>query len=445
MMKVYWMVASKPRMLALATMGLIGFSPSHLCGQGGPAIVEVEPIVQWNVAATQQTVGTVMPSRRASIGSAIDGRVTEFYVREGDRVERDQPLAQLLTNTMELELEAAEAELQLRREELAELENGSRPEEILQAKSRMEASRVTAEYLARERDRLQRLKDSSAISLSQIEDIISQAQAAEERLQESSAEYQLAVEGPRPERLAQAAAQVAIQDAVVRRLKDQIKKHTIYSRFAGYVTLEHTEVGQWLPRGELVAEIVALDQVDVLAKVIEKHIPFIQVGDPVNVVVPALSDRQFSGKVQSIVPQADTRSRTFPVKVRVDNRIQEDGEPMLKAGMLARVDLPSERPQTSLMAPKDALVLTGDQKMVWIVDPESIEPGEGDMQIGSAIATPVKTGVEQDDLIEILGDFVEGTPVIVRGNERIQPGPPDAPPPQVTWRSAVPTSLSDPL
>ncbi|MFO0065526.1 MAG: hypothetical protein ACK523_06135, partial [Pirellulaceae bacterium] len=73
--------------------------------QQGPASVEVAPVVQTELAETQPTLGTITPTRRAILGSAVDGRVIELMVREGDRVEENQPLAKLLTQTIELELE----------------------------------------------------------------------------------------------------------------------------------------------------------------------------------------------------------------------------------------------------------------------------------------------------------------------------------------------------
>ena len=104
-------------------------------------MVEVAPVQQQAVAAGQEFVGTVFPTRTAVIGSAVDGRVIEFPINEGDRVEAGQTLAQLLTETISLELQAAEAELQLRQEEWNELNNGSRSEEIEQSRARVEAAR----------------------------------------------------------------------------------------------------------------------------------------------------------------------------------------------------------------------------------------------------------------------------------------------------------------
>lgn len=435
-------------MSLLCRVGWAGFVvgwglTSAAFAQRGPAVVEILPIAERNVATTQATLGTIMPTRRAIIGSAVDGRVVEFLVREGDRVEKDQPLASLLTATIELELEAAEAELSLRQQELLELQNGSQELEIEQARARLEASRVLAEYLEKDTRRLSQLGANSAISASEVEDSHSRWQAAQQRYIEAQAAYQLAVDGPRPEKIAQAEFRVAMQAAITEKLKDQLAKHTMYSRFAGYVTVEHTEVGQWLPRGDPVAEIIALDEVDVLAKVIESHIPFIHVGDQATVEVPSLSGRKFNGIVAAIIPEADERSRTFPVKVRIVNQFNAAGEPLLKAGMLARADLPSGNQQTVLMVPKDALVLGGSATLIWIIDAASVKPAAAsspaaaasDMLEANARAIPVVTGVEQNDWIEVRGDdLAAGTAVVVRGNERIPPSRPGAPPSRVTWR-----------
>ncbi len=406
--------------------------------QRGPAVVEILPIDQREVEMTQATLGSIMPTRRAVIGSAVDGRVVEFWVREGDRVEKDQPLAKLLTATIELELEAAEAELELRKHELTELQNGSLPQEIEQAKARVEASRVAAEYLEKDAQRLNKLGVNSAISVSEIENSLSRWLEAQQVLIEAQAAYQLAIDGPRPERIAQAHARVAMQAANVEKLRDQVGKHTMYSRFAGYVTVEHTEIGQWLPRGEPVAEIIALDEVDVLAKVVEAHIPYIHVGDPVNVEVPALGGRVMQGTVHAIIPEADERSRTFPVKVRLTNEFNQEGEPLLQAGMLARASLATGAKQTALMVPKDALVLGGPTTLIWTIDSSSIAAAAGPAGPAkrveaNAIAVPVQTGVEQNDWIEVRGDLIGGTNVVVRGNERIPPARPGAPPSRVTW------------
>ncbi len=430
--------------LGLACLTSNGGGNHSAWAQQGPAVVRVEAaVLRERMSPTQSSVGTVEPTRTAVVGSAVDGRVTEIYVREGDRVEKDQPLARLLTETIELELEAATAELEQKKQELQELENGSRSEELAQTLARLEASRIAADYLNRERDRVKALFERSALSAAEFEDSVSLALEAEQRLAEARAAHDLAVAGPRSERIAQARAEVAMRDAVCRRLQDQIKKHTLYSRFAGYLTAEFSEVGQWLARGEPVAEIVALDQVDVVVKVLESHIPFSHLGDVVEVEIPALKGKKFMGEIVAVIPQADVRSRTFPVKIRLQNKISERGEPLLKAGMLARAVLPISETGKAVLVPKDALVLKGDAAFVWTIVASTIEQASGNQRIAEAIPVPVITGESENDWIAISGDISAGSWVVTRGNERIIPSRPGQPPAKVSWMQTEPVAAAD--
>ncbi|MDA0588832.1 MAG: efflux RND transporter periplasmic adaptor subunit [Planctomycetota bacterium] len=384
--------------------------------QQGPASVAVSPIVERDLAAGQTFVSTIMPYKSATIGSAVDGRVADFPVNEGDAVKKGQPLAQLLTATIELELKAEEAELTFGKAELEELENGSRPEEIEQASAVMLAAKAAMDYQQTRRKRLNELFTRNAVNEDEMQLVVSQSVKAEQMFAEYRAAHKLAVDGPRPERIAQARARVAVQQARVDKLKDQIKKHTIVSPFDGFVVAEHTEVGQWVKQGELVAQVVALHEVEILAHVLENQVPHVKIGMSVHVEVPALPQQLFTGTVVRVVPQADLRSRTFPVKVRVENEISEDG-PLLKSGMLARATLPTGAKRRALLVPKDALVLGGPSPVVYVVD-----TAQGNARTGKARPVPVRTGVADGRLIQVEGELSRGQLVVVRGNERLRPG-----------------------
>jgi RND family efflux transporter MFP subunit len=398
---------------------ILAFVASAAWAQGPPraSLVIVAPVVEREVTVGQTFVGTVMPSKKATIGSAVDGRVIEFPLNEGDRISKDQPLAQLLTDTIKLEVQAAEAELELRRQALAELENGTRPEELEQAKARMASAEARRKYMKARWDRWQKLYDTNrAISEEELDEAVSTGIEAEQAYVEAKAAYDLAVAGPRVEQIAQARAQVGVQAATVERLKDQLTKHTIISRFDGYVTAEYTEVGQWVKQGDPVADVVALDEVEIVAYVVEQHVPHVHVGAQVIVDVPAISGRRFSGVVADIVPQADVQARTFPVKVRVTNEFT-DSVPLLKSGMYARVLLPTGSKQTATLVPKDALVLGGQQPIVFVVDGAK-ENG----QTGKVAPVSVQVGIADGGLIQVTGEIKSGQLVVVQGNERLLPG-----------------------
>lgn len=401
----------------LLAAGLFGGSSSAWAQGGGASPVVVAVVQEREVASGQTFVGTVMPLKRSSVGSAVDGRVVEFPVNEGDRVEKGQALAQLLTETIRLQTEAAEAELELRKAELAELENGSRPEEVEQAQARMLGAKALMDYSTAKLKRTRTLFETGrAITEDQLQEALSLATNAEQTWREAKAAHDLAVQGPRHEKIGQARARVASQQALVDQLKDQFKKHTMIAPFDGYVVAEHTEVGQWVSRGELVAEVVALDEVDIVAHVLESQIPFVRVGMEARVEVPSVPNRTFTGRVALIVPQADVRARTFPVKIRVENPLEE-GTPLLKAGMLGRVTLPTGATQQALLLPKDALVLGGPTPLVYVVTADPKQPKQGKVHPVS-----VELGVSSGTLIQVRGNLEEGQQVVVQGNERLRPG-----------------------
>lgn len=400
----------------VAVLSVLIVGSQAVRAQRGPASVAVAEVVQKQVASGQTFVGTVMPIKRSVIGSAVGGRVAEFPVNEGDYVRAKQPLAQLLTNTINLEVDAERAELDLRKHELSELENGSRPDEIKRAKALMQAARAESEYQTKRRKRLEALYARKAVNDDDIQQVVSESIRADELYDEAKSAYQLAVEGPRKEKIAQARARVAMQQALVDELASKVVKHTIISPFDGYVVAEHTEVGQWVNSGELVAEVIALDQVDVSVQVLENHIPHVRLGMEVRVEVPAIPDQVFTGKVALIIPQADVRARTFPVKVRIKNTISKDG-PLLKSGMLARAVLPTGSKQSAMLVSKDALVLGGPTPMVYVVD-----PGAENQRQGKARAVPVQIGIAEGRLIQVKGNLKPGEQVVIRGNERLRPG-----------------------
>lgn len=378
--------------------------------------VVVAPVIEKEVTSGQTFVGTIIPTRRATVGSAVSGRVLDFPINIGDRVEEKQTLAQVLTETIRLELAAAEAELELRRQELQELQNGSRPEEIEQAKAQLLSAQASDEYNRARLKRTETLQQRGGVTEETLDEVRSLAAASQQAVREAEATYRLVQAGPRHEKIAQAQAQVAMQEAVVGRIADQLKKHTVVTRFAGYVVAEHTEAGAWVNQGDPVAEIAALDEVDVEAYVPENAIPFVRVGEDVRVEVSALPDRLVTGTVESVNPQADIRARTFPVRVRAKNEIV-DGVPMLKSGMMARAVLPTGAKKKALLIPKDALVLGGQRPMVFIVE---ADPKQKDVSIARPVT--VTPGVSNGSLIEVSGELKPGDVVVTLGNERLRPG-----------------------
>ena len=396
---------------------LILLLASPCLAQQDPARVEVAAVIEMTLSASQTIVGTVTPFRTSLVGSAVDGRVVEFLVNEGDVVTEGQPLAQLRTSTLALQLNASRAEMLLRSEELAELVNGATREELDQSQARMKAARASMDFSSWTHKRIAALfNKGQAVSENELQEVFSYAQRDEQLYEQARAAHQLTVRGPRPEQIAQGQARVLIQQEQVKVIEDQIMRHTIVAPFDGHVTVEHTEVGEWVREGDPIAEVIQLDKVDVLIHVLARDVGQLKIGIPVRVEVPALSSELLTGTVAVVVPRADEQARTFPVKIRLQNRLADSG-PILKAGMLARVALPTGPAMKMNMVPKDAIVLGGTSPLVIVV-----EPAEGKKTAGSARPVPVTLGISTGDLIQVDGQLRAGQLVVVRGNERLRPG-----------------------
>lgn len=405
---------SRPRVSV--AFGCLGWLALAFLGSGATAAAQeaagvvLAPVEGQTVTSTGDFVGTVMPVRRSIIGSAVDGRVIEFNVDAGQAVGEDDTLAQLLTGTIDIELAGARAEERLRAAELEELENGSLPEEIAQAEARLAAAQALETYSRSRLTRTQQLaRANGAISEEELDLARSQFLSAEQERIEAAESLALLRMGPRQERIAQAKARLAMQTEAVALLEDRKTKYRLRSPFEGYVVREYTEEGAWIQQGDPVAEVIDIDPVEIEIYVPEGSVRFLKPGMAISVRLDAIPDHEFEGTLSQIIPEADMRARTFPVKIRVPNR-PEDPRQLLRPGMLARATLPTSESAAGLLVPKDAVVFGGPTPVVW------------KNQAGVAQPVPIKVGAASGDSWVVSGDLKAGDQVVIRGNERLRPG-----------------------
>lgn len=369
------------------------------------------------LAAGQSFVGTVLPARTSDVGSAVDGRLVSFPIVDGQQVADGEPIAGLLTGLLEIERRGAVAELDRRRQELAELRAGSRREEIEQARAMVAGFEARLAYARGRLTRLARLAERGTSTADELQDAQTELDATAAQLAGGKAALALAEAGPREEQIAQAAAAVSAQEAEVERIDDQLAKHTIRAPFAGWVIERFTEKGQWVARGGLVARIAELDRVKVVAQVPEMSVRFVKPGGEVRLEFDSAPAQTWLGEVTRIVPQADVLSRSFPVEIFLDNRIV-DGQPALKGGMLARAWLPVGETGTATVVPKDAIVLGASRPLVFLIEPADGGPAS----TGKVRPVEVSLGAAIEGHVEVRGGLEPGQLLVTRGNERLRPG-----------------------
>jgi HlyD family secretion protein len=372
--------------------------------QDRPAVVEVAPVVQETIAQPVTFVGTVEPRRRSQVASEVEGIVEHVYVEEGESVSQGDPLLKLRPHSLQLILEAHQATAKGYQEELAELQNGSRPEEIAEAHAAVQEAEAELAQAQREKSRQLGLSERGVSSLQSREDAETNFDVALKRLTRARKRYELVVRGPRAERIAQAEARYQAARAEVERTQYDLSRSRVEAPFDGFVVAKHTEIGQWLGEGDPIMTLIELTTARITVPVPERYVAQVQLGAAGLVQLDASPGKTWQGTVVSIIPQA-TESRTFPVVVEVPNP-----DAVIKSGAFARVTLTVGEQQNVLLVPKDAIVTQGPRQIVYAV------------QEGKASPVPVQRTTFHAGFAVVTGSLKPGQQVVIRGNERLRPG-----------------------
>ena len=316
--------------------------------------VTVATVNKQEVRRTITLVGTVQPWKRSLVASEVAGLVEALLVEEGDFAAQGDMLARLDTDTLQLRLDSAVA-------------------------SRREVD-VRYRQAQRDLERSTRLVEKELVTRKEFDDALAEVSALRERL--------------------------GSLDSALHQAQDRLSKaSSIKAPFSGWVTKERTEVGEWVEEGGPIAEMVDLSRVYLQVPFPERFIREVERGSVATAVFDALPGFTTQGRIASIVAQADPSTRTFPIKVEIQNQ-----DLLIKSGMVARVTLAVGQPREALLVPKDALVLRGGRQFIFLV------------VNGLAVQTLVQSGIAQDGSVEVLGDLSEGMQVVVQGNERLLPG-----------------------
>lgn len=155
--------------------------------------ITVEPS---EIEEASEFVGTLEAAKTATLRSQVEGQIIEMYVRPGDEVETGDAIAQIDPREAAADLGQAEAQYTRAQARLAELEAGTRKEEIAAAEANV--------------DRTQAQRQQAAARLAELEagtrtEEIAAAEANEDR---AAAQLQELRAGARAEDIAEAQASV---------------------------------------------------------------------------------------------------------------------------------------------------------------------------------------------------------------------------------------------
>jgi HlyD family secretion protein len=349
--------------------------------------VELQKIIQ-----TVNANGRIQPKTQIKISADVSAKIVVLAVEEGDWVEEGQLLVELDRERHVAAMESAQASVR-----------------SAQANATLVSANMnkTEKEFIRTRELVERQLDSQSA------------------LDSQQAAYQVEVA-----RYASALDQVEQARGILKQALDALSKTTIYAPMSGTISDLNKEQGEIAIGSQFQEDVILiiadLSEMEAQVNVDENDIVSVQIGQEAEIEVDALQGQTLRGIVYEIANSANvaadgtTDQKTeFEIKISIT-----DPAASLRPGMTASADVYTRTKEDAVSVPiqsvavrtVDQLTLEGEER----ADAEERYEADKDgfveivfcIEDGKAIAKQVKTGIQSDDLIEILSGLIESEEVV---------------------------------
>jgi len=297
--------------------------------------------------------GLIEAWNKINITPDVGGKIAKIYVEEGDRVQKDQLLAELDTRAIRLQLDQAKAGLAV-----------------------AEASQKDA---LRNMERMERLKSESAVSEQQFEQVKLVYDAADAQLQQARAGLNLA--------------------------NHNLDVSIMKAPFSGVIASRNAEVGDVInplmggfSPSSGVLTLMDFSRVKIDIEVSSQDIARIKKGLTALLRMAAFPDRVFLGRVSVVNLAADPMTRKFRVQIVADNPGLE-----LRPNTFGEVTLEISSHEEALVVPQIAVL---ENKYVFVArDDNTVMRKEIAMGLQNTDMVEVISGIEEEDLVVVEGNY----------------------------------------
>ena len=251
--------------------------------------------------------------RQVALAFNNSERIAAILMQEGDRVQRGQVLARLDSSRLEPQVAQAEAKVAVRRHAVERLRNGSRPEEIAQARANVASAKADATNARGQYERLETLAHNSAgrgVSQQDLDNAKAALDVAVAKLAVNQKVLDLAIIGARKEDIGQAEAELRADEAQLAFLRQELADVELVAPVDATVRTRLMEPGEMASPQRPVFSLAITDPKWVRAYVAEPDLGKLRTGMTASVVVDSFPDRRFEGWVGFISPVAEFTPKT---------------------------------------------------------------------------------------------------------------------------------------
>lgn len=179
----------------------------------------------------------------------------------------------------------------------------------------------------------------------------------------------------------------------------------IRAPISGIVVARNVKPGQSLAVNDVAFRITDTSELIAYLQIPQSELPKFSVGDTASIEVASMPGTAYPATITRISPTIDKRNGTFRATAIIDNAKGD-----LAPGMFGRFAIAYEQHADALLIPAGALLDEDDGHTVYVVNG------------GEVIRRAVRTGIESDGNIEILGGLNEDDIIVVVGHSGLRDG-----------------------
>jgi membrane fusion protein YbhG len=275
----------------------------------GASAILAMPVACTRSATNQVTADGTVELTQVDVAPFVSGRVVLVSVDEGATVRRGDTLVVLAQSGLPADLEQRRARVSSAQARLRDLQAGARPAEIEKAQADLRSVTAEADRAERERARLEPLTAAATISRSQYDAAVTAAHAAAARRDAAAEVLGLLREGPRPEQVAAARAELATARGALAAGEATQGDLVLTAPMDATVLGRYVERGEVLGAGEVAMTLGDARRPWVRVYLAAPLVPFVKVGQPARVTVQGLGSRSAPARVVSVATQAEFTPR----------------------------------------------------------------------------------------------------------------------------------------
>jgi len=280
-------------------------------------------------------------STNVTVSSKVNGEIEKILYLEGQSVKEGDTVMVIDHETLQLQLNQAQAGVEAARAQLNLLKNGARKEDINQAEEAVKQAQINFDLAKKDKERMNNLIEAKSVSQNQYDNAAAKFDLTQAQLQSAKENLIKLRNFARPEEISQAEANLNKQIAASDLLRKSIRDSYVQAPINGIIVDKYFEKGETVTQMSSLFKISDLSTVDLKIYVSEEELGKVKLGQKADVSIDAYPDKTYKGKVIYISPEAeftpkniqtkDERTKlVFAVKIRINNPQYE-----LKSGMPA--------------------------------------------------------------------------------------------------------------